>query len=320
MFFVRNVLFLLVLIPSFVWGGAEKPQFKVAVLASGTVNWELQHLKNQKLDELNNFDLNIIKVASMSAAKVALTSGNADAIVADWLWAADRNSKGESFRFIPFSKQVGMVMKPASSQLSDLSELKGKRIGVAGGPLNKGWILLRAAARKHGLNLEADAQVQFGSPPLLSQSLKSGRLDLLVTFWHYGARLETEGYKTVISLQDMMAELGMTSQLPMLGYLVKQDQVDSNPELINSFVDAVMAAKNQLLNEDDHWLGLRKLMRAENDQVFNALIAGYRNGIPSPITADQIDDAKVFYKLITQFKPSLKGAELNEDMFYKAGL
>ncbi|WP_415881375.1 ABC transporter substrate-binding protein [Neptuniibacter sp. QD34_54] len=320
MFFVRNVLFLLVLIPSFVWGGAEKPQFKVAVLASGTVNWELQHLKNQKLDELNNFDLNIIKVASMSAAKVALTSGNADAIVADWLWAADRNSKGESFRFIPFSKQVGMVMKPASSQLSDLSELKGKRIGVAGGPLNKGWILLRAAARKHGLNLEADAQVQFGSPPLLSQSLKSGRLDLLVTFWHYGARLETEGYKTVISLQDMMAELGMTSQLPMLGYLVKQDQVDSNPELINSFVDAVMAAKNQLLNEDDHWLGLRKLMRAENDQVFNALITGYRNGIPSPITADQIDDAKVFYKLITQFKPSLKGAELNEDMFYKAGL
>ncbi|WP_415894284.1 ABC transporter substrate-binding protein [Neptuniibacter sp. PT8_73] len=320
MFFVRNLLFLIAFVSFGVSADGERREMKVAVLASGTVNWELQHIKNQKLDELNNFDLKIIKVASMSAAKVALTSGNADAIVADWLWAAERNSKGESFRFIPFSKQIGMVMKPASSQLSDLSDLKGKRIGVAGGPLNKGWILLKATAQNHGVNLESDAQVQFGSPPLLSQSLKSGRLDLLVTFWHYGARLEAEGYKTVISLQDMMTELGIESQLPMLGYLVKQDQVDSNPELINGFVNAVAAAKKQLLNEDDYWLGLRKLMRAENDLVFNGLIVGYRNGVPSAITANQIVDAKKFYKLITQFKPSLKGAELDEDMFYKADL
>lgn len=320
MFIVRNILFLMAFVSFCVSADDERSEIKVAVLASGTVNWELQHIKNQKLDELHEFDLKIIKVASMSAAKVALTSGNADAIVADWLWAAERNSKGETFRFIPFSKQIGMVMKSSASQLSSLSELKGKRIGVAGGPLNKGWILLKAAAQKHGIKLESDAEVQFGSPPLLSQSLKSGRLDLLVTFWHYGARLEAEGYKKVISLQEMMTELGMSSQLPMLGYLVKQDQVDSNPELINSFVDAVMVAKNQLLNEDDHWLGLRKLMRAENDQVFKALIAGYRKGVPSAITENQIDDAKLFYKLITQFKPSLKGAELDVGMFYKAGL
>ena len=320
MFNVRNLLFFFVFISFCVSANDEQREMKVAVLASGTVNWELQHIKNQKLDELNNFDLKIIKVASMSAAKVALTSGNADAIVADWLWAAERNSKGESFRFIPFSKQIGMVMKPASSQLSDLSELKGKRIGVAGGPLNKGWILLKAAAQKHGVNLESDAQVQFGSPPLLSQSLKSGRLDLLVTFWHYGARLEAEGYKTVISLQDMMTELGMTSQVPMLGYLVKQDHVESNPEMINSFIETLASAKSQLLNEDSHWLALRKLMRAESDEVFNALIAGYRKGVPSDITENQIDDAKIFYKLITQFKPSLKGAELDEALFYKANL
>jgi len=318
MFLFRNMLFLMVFVSFCVKADVEREQLKVAVLASGTVNWELQHIKNQNLDYLHNFDLKIIKVASMSAAKVALTSGNADVIVADWLWAAERNSKGESFRFIPFSKQIGMVMKPASSELSSLSELKGKTIGVAGGPLNKGWILLKAAAQKHGINLESDADVQFGSPPLLSQSLKSGRLDLLVTFWHYGARLEAEGFEKVIGLQDLMAELGMESQLPMLGYLIKQDQIDRTPNLITSFIHSVTKAKAQLLKNDGYWEGLRKLMRAENDQVFNALIAGYRNGVPSPITEVQIDDAKKFYKLINQFKPSLKGSKLNEEMFYKA--
>lgn len=320
MFIVRNMLFLMALISQLVWAQNDKPQLKVAVLASGTVNWELQHIKNQKLDHLNNFDLKVIKVASMSAAKVALTSGNAEIIVADWLWAAERNSKGESLRFIPFSNKIGMVLKPASSSVSDLSELKNKRIGVAGGPLNKGWILLQAAAQKNGINLKSDAVVQFGSPPLLTQSLKSGRLDLLVTFWHYGARLEAEGYEKVVGLQELMGELGMDSQLPMLGYLVKQEQIERNPELIDNFTKAVVTAKNQLLNDDAYWADLRKLMRVENDQVYRALIAGYREGIPSSITSDQIEDAKQFYKIINQYKPSLKGSELNGTMFYKADL
>jgi len=313
--FFRNLLFILSFLSISLQAYAQLPKIKVAVLASGTVNWELEHLKSQELDKLNGFDLEIIKVASMSAAKIALSSDNADTIVADWLWANERITQGEPLRFIPFSKQIGVILQQKGLG-SDINALKGARIGIAGGPLNKSWVLLQAAAIQQGVDLKRDADIQFGSPPLLSQSFKAGRLDYLVTFWHYGVRLEAQGHQRFIGLNELMRRLGFESELPMLGYLFKQPYVQNNPNLVAAFTSAVMTAKQQLAENDEFWQPLRKLMKAEDDAVYSALINGYRQGAPKPISLKQIKEARMFYQLIDQLKPYPKGIVLDETLFY----
>ena len=289
---------------------------RVAVLHSGTVNWELQHLKNQSLDKQNGFVLELNRVASLSAARLALTSGSADMIVSDWLWAGKRNQDGASLRFIPFSSQVGGVVRKDATQLSDLTELRGKTIGVAGGPLNKSWILLQAAAKAQGVELRKEATIQFGAPPLLSQALKRGQLDLLLTFWHYAAKLEVEGYHQVLSLENLMAEMGMHSRVPMLGYLFNAEFEKENSELVSVFDKALKQTKEQLLTEDQHWEVLKPLMKADSPEVFSALQAGYRKGIPEVMTPLHVEDAQRFYQLIDQMQPFPEGGALSGEVFY----
>jgi len=314
---ILNITFVLALscLHSFVWAD-ELPKLSVTAIASGTVNWELQHIKNEQLDIENGYELIIHQVASLSAARIAITSGNTHIIVSDWLWASDRNSKGSEFRFLPFSKQIGAIMLAKDSKIATFSELAGKKIGVAGGPSNKGWVLLQAAAKKEGIDLQKQAQVQFAAPPLLSQALKSKRLDVLVTFWHYGARLEAEGFKKMASLEGVMKTLGLASQVPMLGYLFDNRLLQSSPELIAQFNRSISQAKSQLASDNQHWDTLRPLMRAESEVIYQSLILGYRNGIPAPLSAQQIKDAKSFYGLIDKLKQYPTNTVLDTDMFY----
>ena len=294
------------------------PKLRITVIASGTVNWELQYIKNQQLDRENGYELVIQRVASVSGARIAVTAGNADVIVSDWLWASERNSKGEDFRFIPFSRQVGSIIVDNGSDIKEVGDLKGKRVGVAGGPSNKGWILIQAAAKREGMDLKGDAKIQFAAPPLLTQALKKGQLDALVTFWHYGSRLKADGYQELVSLEGLMDRLGLKSQVPMLGYLLKNSLIQQSPGIVDGFYHSITAAKHQLSMDDSAWNDLRPLMRAENDAIFRALIAGYRFGIPEQLNDQQIQDAQAFYKIIDQLKPYPTGTELSPMMFYRA--
>ncbi|WP_286238443.1 ABC transporter substrate-binding protein [Neptuniibacter halophilus] len=285
------------------------------MLATGTVNWELQHISRQQLDLQNGFKLEITPVASLAAASLALTSGSADTIVSDWLWASERHAQGSGMRFLPFSSQIGDLVKAKGSNITSIRDLRGKRIGVAGGPMNKGWVLLQAAASKQGINLRQEAEIQFGAPPLLSQSLKKGRVDLLVTFWHYGARLQAEGYEVLISLEQLMQSLGLKSQVPMLGYLFPATYAEQHPELIAAFSRAVTGAKQQLNADMRYWQTLRPLMKAGSESIFQALVSGYRQGIPAPISADQIADAARFYRIIDQLRQQPRGDQLAPELF-----
>ncbi|WP_051221829.1 ABC transporter substrate-binding protein [Neptunomonas japonica] len=296
----------------------QLPKLKVTVIAWGTVNWELQHIKQTQLDHKNGYDLVIDRVASLSAARIAITAGHTDFIVSDWLWASERNHKGANLRFIPFSKQIGSIIAAKGNSITRYSSLKGKRIGIAGGPMNKGWVLMRAAAKKEGVDLQQEAKIQFGAPSLLSQAIKNGQLDMLATFWHYGARLETEGYQKPYSLRAIMKDLGLKSNVPMLGYLYKTKLGDQHPHLVTAFYKSINDAKAQLAVDDAAWQTLRPFMKSENDKIYHTLIAGYRSGIPDELSQQQIEDAANFYTIVDGLKPYPTGLRLNPELFHNA--
>ncbi|MFW1677755.1 ABC transporter substrate-binding protein [Pontibacter sp. JAM-7] len=314
---MRYFVLLLVLFSVQVSAASQLPVVRVAVLQSGTVNWELQYILNQQIDRAHGFKLEMQKMASLSAAKLALTSGGADLVVSDWLWAGKRNNAGANLRFIPFSSQIGSVLLPPDSKITSLTDLRGKKIGVAGGPMNKSWVLLQAAAKAQGVDLRQEAEIQFGAPPLLSQALRRGQVDLLATFWHYGARLETEGYKPMVSMQQLMHDLGMKSGLPILGYLFNADFAQRSPTAVAGFAAAITEAKQRLAADDAEWAEIRPLMNAESEEIFQALKAGYLQGTPGVLSEQQVDDAQVFYRLIDSLDPNPSGEQLDPAVFYR---
>jgi NitT/TauT family transport system substrate-binding protein len=115
-------------------------------------------------------------------------------------------------------------MVKADGPVNALADLKGRRIGVAGGPLDKGWLMLQAYGRdKAGIDLAKDAEPVYGAPPLLTEKFKSGELDAVLNYWHFAARLEAEGGRRLIEGGQVQEAFGVPASTPQLGYVLKQE-------------------------------------------------------------------------------------------------
>lgn len=172
---------------------AEDKTLSISVLQFGTAHWELDHIRHAGLDEANGYQLELRPVANLPASRLAVTSGSVNGAVADLLWVQSRYTSGSAYFYVPFSSQIGDVVVASESDIRSVADLVGRRVGVAGGPDSKGWILLTEVARDQGLALADSVELQFGAPPLLSQALKRGQVDAIVTYWHFAARLKGQG-------------------------------------------------------------------------------------------------------------------------------
>ncbi|MEK9764571.1 MAG: ABC transporter substrate-binding protein, partial [Deltaproteobacteria bacterium] len=158
-------------------------KLRMATLSYGTVNWELDTIQHYGLDKSSGIEMELVIMANLPATRLALLNGGADVAVADWMWVSSQRAEGRNYSFIPYSSSVGGLMVNPKSNIKSLKDLEGKKVGVAGGALSKGWLLLQAAAPKYQLDLEK-VETTYGAPPLLNKELVSGRLDAVITYWH----------------------------------------------------------------------------------------------------------------------------------------
>ena len=280
---------------------------KIGVLKFGTVNWELDVIETHGLDKAEGFDLQVVELAGKDATTVALQAGDVDVIVTDWIWVSRARAEGAAFTFVPYSTAVGGLMVPADSPVRTLADLKGKKLGIAGGPVDKSWLLIRALAeRRHGIDLDAATDKVFAAPPLLNEEIRLGRLDAVINFWHFLARLEAQGLRTLVSVEEAAQELGFAANAPLLGYVFDEAWAEAHRDDVLALVRASRAAKRIMQESDAEWERLRPLTKAEDDATFAALKAGYRRGIPKSWGEAERADAEGLFALMAE----LGGEEL----------
>src|SRR5690348_16415288 len=135
------------------------PTVRVGVLKFGTVNWELDVMRRHGLDRAHGFALQTVELAGKDGTAVALQGGAVDVILTDWLWVARRRALGGDFTFVPHSHATGGLMVRRDAGILSIADLKGRKIGIAGGPVDKSWLVLRAYAKKvAGLDLTRAAE------------------------------------------------------------------------------------------------------------------------------------------------------------------
>ena len=269
-------------------GVAEEGTIRISTQVSGTVNWELTTITSHGLDTANGFTLAVQDVAAGPAAQVALMGGETDVIVSDFLWVARQRAEGSDLVFIPYSRAVGALMVPGDSPAQKLSDLKGLQIGVAGGPVDKSWLILRAYADKtEGFDLAGETEQVFGAPPLIFETALNGELGGAVNFWHFNAKAEAAGMRPLVTVSQAATELGLSPETPLLGYVTTGDFLREHGDLVKGLAAASRQAKDLLATDEAAWEELRPIMNAKSDAQFEALKAGFRAGIPAPGPVDE---------------------------------
>ena len=297
---------------------APPTQIRVGVLGFGTVNWELDVMLRHDLAKKRGIDLVVVPLASGDASTIALQGGSVDVIVSDWLWVSRQRADANLFSFVTYSNAVGSVIVDKDSPIKTLADLKGKKIGVSGGPSDKIWLLLRAHSQRNlGADVANTALPTFGAPPLLNELMQRQQLDAVLNTWAYTARLEAKGMRRLIELPEILAGLGVKGAIPLIGWVFREEWAAKNQEALNAFFAASTDAK-QLMLTDDEWLKLKPKMKAENDAIFISLRDKFRAGIPK-CAPNPMTDITLTYKVLADIggeKLVGKATQLSKDTFW----
>ncbi len=246
----------------------------------GSVSWLIDTMRAEGIDKKHGLDLEVVEVANNPAAPIALLSGSADVIVSDWTWALRQRARGDDLKFAPYSAALGSLMVPKDSPIKSFADLVGKKIGVAGTGIDKSWILFRAYSRKViGKDIANVADPVFGAAPLVSAEFKSGRLDAVLNFWTYAARLRADGAREVLSMADVVKGLGVSPTPALVGFIWSEKAVADRSVPVDVLLSAVADANAVLAKSDAAWERLRPLIKPASDAELVAIRDYYRSGI-----------------------------------------
>jgi NitT/TauT family transport system substrate-binding protein len=287
---------------------------------TGSLAWELDVIKAHGLDRKANLDIETLELASTEAGKIALKGGSADIIVSDWTWVARERALGDGLVYYPYLSTLGAVMVPAQSPIRDIADLKGKKLAVAGGPIDKSWLLLRALGLRSGLDLKTQATVVYGAPPLLSQKALQGETDATLTFWNFCADLEAVGLKRAIPMDDVLRRLGANGPVALLGYVFDGAWAARNRSAVDRFLEASRQAKDILAGSDTDWQRLAPRIGVNDAGILALYRQRYSEGIPRRPVADEAADARALYQILADIGGADlvgSGRELDGGSFYR---
>ena len=278
----------------------EADTIRLVVQKTGTFAWELAVIRAHGLDKQANLSIEPVELASPEAGKIALRAGNADIIVSDWLWVSRERSLGGKLTFYPYSSSVGAVMVPNASPIRTLADLKGHTLAVAGGPIDKSWLLLQALLKQDGTDLKTEASIVYGAPPLLTAKALAGESDATLNYWNFCAALEAKGFRRLIGIEDILPKLGARGRSAMLGYVFDEEWGNSHADLLARFIAVTRKAKEILATSDADWDQIQSLTGAADAATLHAYRDRYREGIPRRPIAEEEDDARVLYRVLAK--------------------
>jgi len=279
---------------------------RIAAQKTGTLAWELAVVRAQGLDRQAGLEIVTTELATPEAGKIALRGGSADVIVSDWLWVSRERALGSKLVFYPYSSAVGAVMAASAAPIRTPADLKGRSLAVAGGPLDKSWLLLQAALKQDGVDLKQQASIAYGAPALLAAKTLRGEFDATLNYWNICADLEAKGLRRVAGIEDILPKLGARGASAMLGYVFDERWATQNRDAVARFIAATRKAKDMLATSDDAWQRVAPLAGISDAAALKILRDRYRGGIPRRPVADEEADARVLYGVLAR----VGGAEL----------
>jgi NitT/TauT family transport system substrate-binding protein len=242
-------------------------------------------------------------------------------MVSDWLWVSRERELGAKLVFYPYSSALGAVMVQASSPIKSLADLKGRKLAIAGGPIDKSWLLLQAAARQDGIDLKSEAAVVYGAPPLLAAKTLDGEMDATLNYWNFCAALEAKGFRRLTGIEEILPRLGAQGRIAMIGYVFDEGWAAANRDALARFIAVTRKAKEMLASSDEEWEKIAPLTGASDAATLRVYRERYREGIPRRLIAEEEADARVLYRVLAKAGGrELVGpaSELNAGTFYHA--
>lgn len=300
----------------------ETHKVTLAVQATDTVKWELAAMSVLGIDKKNKLELTVNDVADSTAGQDALQSHSADIILSDFIWVSLQRHSGNMVSMVPHSLTAGGLMVDPAAGIAALGDLKGKTLAVSGSPTDESFVILSADYNKlTGSKLSNDATITFGAPSLVNDAFTGGQAQAALNLWNWNTQAETAGKTQLISVGDMLADLGVSQPPPLTGWTFSDDFAKDHKATLKAFLTASFETKAALLTDDTVWDEIRDVMNVgDDDALFKQLRDDYRASIVQHYIATDMGAAAESFAVMVKFGgPDLVGdaTDLADGTFYK---
>ncbi|MFU8866470.1 ABC transporter substrate-binding protein [Natronococcus sp.] len=277
----------------------DRPVLRARFEHNGSPRYMLYTIKRLGLDHEHGFHLDIQLVSDsleggVETVEAKLQEGDADLIDIDYISTARERADGAPIVAIhPYGRTVGGLVTPEDSPIEDLTDVRGRRIGVVR-RLDKNWILVRAACReRHGFDPDEEATpVEAGSKVELTRMLRDGEVEGILQFWPIVPEItETGPYREVLPMAELVQDLSETDRkLPISTFLTSETYLSENPDAVQGFKGAYRDAVDRLTSDDELWADIgERLMYEDDPEIIRAVRDGWRDMVVADWDEETID-------------------------------
>lgn len=246
---------------------AAPARVKVAVI-EGTQLFPMYVMQAKGIAEKHQLQIEQTKAAGAQGLYTILQTGEFHVAFGGWLTNAFMRAQGHKFSNVySVSRYTNEMMVPVESPLKSVADLRGKRVGLFGGPsATTTWFFRLLAVRFFGFDPAKEAKIHYGAPPLLMGMLERGELDVILSLDPQIVQmLETGKFRSIGNLGDIWR--ARTGQDPLLvAVTVNETWARQNPEVVRRFVAAFREALEILKTRPEVWSELAKAVGIKTDQ------------------------------------------------------
>jgi NitT/TauT family transport system substrate-binding protein len=259
-------------------GGARSqgaPTLRFAVIGSAGQTEVPFAIQQAGLDKKYGINIEIIDFAAPGQQYNMFRSGAADIAGGNFIDLLLQRKGGNAIQAIHGFQGYSniFVVKPNSS-VKEFADLKGKKVGSFGTTFLD-WLIARAAGKKaYSVDLQTDASVVPGAPPLLNQFLARGEVDATLQFSSLTLAPIARGeQRMLIDLPALMTAAGFRSDLFYVQWMITERWVKANREAVTKLPAMLNEAYAVLKRDDGLWPALAQRINVTDP----AITAAYRD-------------------------------------------
>jgi len=254
---------------------AADPTIRFGVIGSSGQADLPTAIQRYGLDKKYGIAIEIVDYATPGQQYTLLRSNAVDIAGGNFVDLLRQRRAGAAIKAIHGFEGYGnpIVTKPDSG-ISSFSDLKGRKVGNFGTTFLD-WLIVRAAGRKiYNIDIEKEATLVQGAPPLLNQLLARGEVDAALQFTPNTVTPVLRGQQKVVTdVRALMDQAGFDANSFYLHWIIREAWVDANPKLAVALSEMLNEAYAKLRTDDELW----PTLTAKIGITEPALVAAYRD-------------------------------------------
>ncbi|GBF73645.1 hypothetical protein PA598K_01953 [Paenibacillus sp. 598K] len=281
----------------------ELPELRLNVVSTGTQSLPAYLIEKLALDQKHGFKLvSVPDSGAVNGNWTAFKTGQVDAIISDWISLARSVNQGdEAVAVVPFLGWGNGLVVPEATEVSGLEQLKGLSIGVYN-RLAPDWLFIRAAAKElYGFDPEKENTVSESAPGLLLGLMQEGKVEAALNYGDLNnILLGMGGYKKPFLIEDVMTQLGLSTDAPFLFYTFSESYVDAHPDTVKAFAAAYKEAIETLNSDDAIWQDIAERMKIDNETTIELMKDNARTNIFTEMNAEMEGHIEAIFEVLLQ--------------------